>query len=160
MELAEENNIERGSPDQGKEFSSSDKRSNTKNRTRRRRTNQTNKKIPDNINDTQNAEEKQLIHAEDDLHLEDNDPSKKKKRRGKRGGRRRIKRDTNADFNNINEIEGDSLVEANKKLATDEIVVSNLENDKYSQPSDPPNVDADTAAKDKDKPQRKKRTRG
>ena len=40
------------------------------------------------------------------------------------------------------------------------MVVSNLENDKYSQPSDTPNVDADTTAKDKDKPQRKKRTRG
>ena len=159
VELAEENNVERGSPDQGKEFSSSDKRSNTKNRTRRRRSNQTNKKIPSNINDTQNAEEKQLIHAEDDQGLEDNDPSKKKKRRGKRGGRRRIKRETNADFNNVSQIEGDSLVEADKKLATDEIVVSNLENDKQSQPSDPPMVDADTTAKDKDKPQRKKRTR-
>ena len=159
VELAEENNIERGSPDQGKEFSSSDKRSNTKNRTRRRRTNQTNKKNPDNIKNTQDTEEKQLIHAEDDLHLEDNDPSKKKKRRGKRGGRRRIKRDTNAEFNNTNEVEGDSLVKGNKKLENDEIVVSSQENDKYSQPSDPPNADADTAAKDKDKPQRKKRTR-
>ena len=159
VELAEENNIGRGSPDQGKEVSSSDKRSNTKNRIRRRRTNQTNKKNPDNIKNTQSAEEKQLIHAEDDLHLEDNDPSKKKKRRGRRGGRRRIKRDTNAEFNNINEIEADSLVEDNKKLENDEIVVSNQENDKYSQPSDSLNADADTAAKDKDKPQRKKRTR-
>ena len=59
----------------------------------------------------------------------------------------------------MSQIEGDSLVEADKKLATDEIVVSNLENDKQSQPSDPPMVDADTTAKDKDKPQRKKRTR-
>ena len=76
VELAEENNIERGSPDQGKEFSSSDKRSNTKNRTRRRR-NQQIKKFPATSN-TQNAEEKQLIHAEDDQGLEDNDPSKRK----------------------------------------------------------------------------------
>ena len=53
-------------------------------------------------------------------------------------------------------LRGDSLVEADKKLATDEIVVSNLENDKQSQPSDPPMVDADTTAKDKDKPQKKK----
>ena len=160
VELAEESKIERASPDQGKDPSSSDKRPNTKNRIRRRRTNQTNKKIPGNFNDTQNGEEKQLIHAEDDQRLEDNDPSKKKKRRGKRGGRRRIKRDTSVDFSDINEIGGDGLVEGNKNLATNELVVSNLENDKYSQPSDTPNVDADTTAKDKDKPPRKKRTRG
>ena len=145
VELAEESKIERASPDQGKDPSSSDKRPNTKNRLRRRRTNQTNKKFRE-LNDTQN-EEKQLIHAEDDQRLEDSDPSKKKKRRGKRGGRRRIKRDTNVDFSNINEIEGDGLEEGNKNLATNEMVVSNLENDKYSQPSDTPTVDADTLQK-------------
>ena len=159
VEFAGNNNSEREVPNQGKDFSSSDKRSNTKNKTRRRRTNQPNKSIPGNINDAQNTDEKQLAYAEDDQRLDDNDPSKKKKRRGKRGGRRRIKRDTNAEFNDINEIEGTSLVEGNKKLENYEIVVSSQENDKYSQPSDPPNADADTAAKDKDKPQRKKRTR-
>ena len=158
VELAEEDKTENESPDQGKDFSSSDKRSNTKNRTRRRRTNQTNKSIPGNINDAQNTDEKQLAYAEDEQRPDDNDPSKKKKRRGKRGGRRRIKRDTNAEFNNINEIEEDSLVDGNKNLATNEMVDSSVENNKYSEPSQPPNIDADTA-KDKDKPPRKKRTR-
>lgn len=158
VELAEEDKTENESPDQGKEFSSSDKRSNTKNRTRRRRTNQTNKSIPGNIKDAQKTYEKQLAYAEDEQRPDDNDPSKKKKRRGKRGGRRRIKRDTNAEFNNINEIEGDSLVDGNKNLATNEMVDSSVENNKYSEPSQPPNIDADTA-KDKDKPPRKKRTR-
>ena len=158
VELAEEDKTENESPDQRKEFSSSDKRSNTKNRTRRRRTNQTNKSIPGNIKDAQKTYEKQLAYAEDEQRPDDNDPSKKKKRRGKRGGRRRIKRDTNAEFNNINEIEGDSLVDGNKNLATNEMVDSSVENNKYSEPSQPPNIDADTA-KDKDKPPRKKRTR-
>ena len=158
VELAEEDKTENESPDQGKDFSSSDKRSNTKNRTRRRRTNQTNKSIPGNINDAQITDEKQLAYAEDEQRPDDNDPSKKKKRRGKRGGRRRIKRDTNEEFNDINEIEGDSLIDGNKNLATNEMDVSNLENNKYLEPSQPPNVDADTA-KDKDKPPRKKRTR-
>lgn len=158
VELAEEDKTENESPDQRKEFSSSDKRSNTKNRTRRRRTNQTNKSIPGNIKDAQKTDEKQLAYAEDEQRPDDNDPSKKKKRRGKRGGRRRIKRDTNAEFNNINEIEGDSLVDGNKNLATNEMVDSSVENNKYSEPSQPPNIDADTA-KDKDKPPRKKRTR-
>jgi len=158
VELAEEDKTENESPDQRKEFSSSDKRSNTKNRTRRRRTNQTNKSIPGNIKDAQKTYEKQLAYAEDEQRPDDNDPSKKKKRRGKRGGRRRIKRDTNAEFNNINEIEEDSLVDGNKNLATNEMVDSSVENNKYSEPSQPPNIDADTA-KDKDKPPRKKRTR-
>ena len=158
VELAEEDKTENESPDQRKEFSSSDKRSNTKNRTRRRRTNQTNKSIPGNIKDAQKTYEKQLAYAEDEQRPDDNDPSKKKKRRGKRGGRRRIKRDTNAEFNNINEIEGDSLVDGNKNLAANEMVDSSVENNKYSEPSQPPNIDADTA-KDKDKPPRKKRTR-
>tara|TARA_B100000700_G_scaffold63052_1_gene69454 strand:- start:282 stop:1292 length:1011 start_codon:yes stop_codon:yes gene_type:complete len=159
VELAEENKSEGENPDQGKDLSSSDKRSNTKNRTRRRRTNQTNKSIPANTNNTQNTDEKQLVHAEDDQRLDDNDPSKKKKRRGKRGGRRRIKRDTNADFTDINEIEGNNLAEGVKKLASDEIVVSSPENNTYSKSSQISNIDAD-AVKDKDKPPRKKRTRG
>ena len=96
VEFAEENKPERESPHQGKDSSSSDKRSNTKNRVRRRRTNQINKGISGNINDTQNVDEKQLVHAEDDQRLDDSDPSKKKKRRGKRCGRRRIKRYTKA----------------------------------------------------------------
>ena len=159
VELAEENKSDGESPDQGKDLSSSDKRSNTKNRTRRRRTNQTNKSIPANTNNTQNTDEKQLVHAEDDQRLDDNDPSKKKKRRGKRGGRRRIKRDTNADFTDINEIEGNNLAEGVKKLASDEIVVSSPENNTYSKSSQISNIDVD-AVKDKDKPPRKKRTRG
>ena len=159
VELAEENKSEGENPDQGKDLSSSDKRSNTKNRTRRRRTNQTNKSIPANTNNTQNTDEKQLVHAEDDQRLDDNDPSKKKKRRGKRGGRRRIKRDTNADFTDINEIEGNNLAEGVKKLASDEIVVSSPENNTYSKSSQISNTDVD-AVKDKDKPPRKKRTRG
>ena len=159
VELAEENKSEGENPDQGKDLSSSDKRSNTKNRTRRRRTNQTNKSIPANTNNTQNTDEKQLVHAEDDQRLDDNDPSKKKKRRGKRGGRRRIKRDTNADFTDINEIEGNNLAEGVKKPAPDEIVVSSSENNTYSKSSQISNTDVD-AVKDKDKPPRKKRTRG
>ena len=159
VELAEENKSEGENPDQGKDLSSSDKRSNTKNRTRRRRTNQTNKSIPANTNNTQNTDEKQLVHAEDDQRLDDNDPSKKKKRRGKRGGRRRIKRDTNADFTDINEIEGNNLAEGVKKPASDEIVVSSPENNTYSKSSQISNIDAD-AVKDKDNPPRKKRTRG
>ena len=159
VELAEENKSEGENPDQGKDLSSSDKRSNTKNRTRRRRTNQTNKSIPANTNNTQNTNEKQLVHAEDDQRLDDNDPSKKKKRRGKRGGRRRIKRDTNADFTDINEIEGNNLAEGVKKLASDESLVSSPENNTYSKSSQISNIDAD-AVKDKDKPPRKKRTRG
>ena len=151
VEFAGNNNSEREVFDQGKDFSSSDKRSNTKNKTRRRRTNQSNKSIPGNINDAQNTDEKQLAYAEDDQRLDDNDPSKKKKRRGKRGGRRRIKRDTNAEFNKINEIEENIVPEG-------EIVGPNAANDTYLEPSQPPNVDADTA-KDKDKPPRKKRTR-
>tara|TARA_B100000214_G_scaffold146980_2_gene105025 strand:- start:6 stop:2483 length:2478 start_codon:yes stop_codon:yes gene_type:complete len=159
VELAEENKSEGENPNQGKDLSSSDKRSNTKNRTRRRRTNQTNKSIPANTNNTQNTDEKQLVHAEDDQRLDDNDPSKKKKRRGKRGGRRRIKRDTNADFTDINEIEGNNLAEGVKKPAPDEIVVSSSENNTYSKSSQISNTDVD-AVKDKDKPPRKKRTRG
>ena len=159
VELAEENKSEGENPNQGKDLSSSDKRSNTKNRTRRRRTNQTNKSIPANTNNTQNTDEKQLVNAEDDQRLDDNDPSKKKKRRGKRGGRRRIKRDTNADFTDINEIEGNNLAEGVKKPAPDEIVVSSSENNTYSKSSQISNTDVD-AVKDKDKPPRKKRTRG
>lgn len=151
VEFAGNNNSEREVLDQGKDFSSSDKRSNTKNKTRRRRTNQSNKSIPGNINDAQNTDEKQLAYAEDDQRLDDNDPSKKKKRRGKRGGRRRIKRDTNAEFNNINEIEENIVLEG-------EIVGPNVANDAYLQPSQPPNIDSDSA-KDKDKPPREKRVR-
>jgi len=151
VEFAGKNNSEREVPDQGKDFSSSDKRSNTKNKTRRRRTNQSNKSIPGNINDSQNTDEKQLAYAEDEQRLDDNDPSRKKKRRGKRGGRRRIKRDANAEFNNINEIEENIVPE-------DEIVGPNVANDTDLHPSQIPNIDSESA-KDKDKPLRKKRAR-
>ncbi len=158
VEFAEENKPERESPHQGKDSSSSDKRSNTKNRARRRRTNQINKGISGNINDTQNVDEKQLVHAEDDQRLDDSDPSKKKKRRGKRGGRRRIKRDTNADSSNINDIEENSLEEGDKKLVTAELAVSDPANDTNLQPSQPATKGADTADNE-DKSPRKKRTR-
>ena len=158
VEFVEENKPERESPQQGKDSSSSEKRSNTKNRSRRRRTNQLNKGSSGNINDTQNIDEKQLVHAEDDQRLDDNDPSKKKKRRGKRGGRRRIKRDTNADSSNINNIGENSLEEGDKKLVSTELAVSDPANDTNLQPSQPATKDADIEDNE-DKSPRKQRTR-
>ena len=77
VEFAEENKPERESPHQGKTL-----RHQINARTPKmghdRRTNQINKGISGNINDTQNVDEKQLVRAEDDQRLDDSDPSKRK----------------------------------------------------------------------------------